>query len=67
MRNYEQNGEMVAYEPYSLLDARMSWDKSSYRVYAESNNLLNRTYYDYGNIPQPGIWVRAGAVWRLKW
>ena len=67
MENYEQNGEMVAYEPYSLLDARLSWDTSSYRVYAEANNLLNRTYYDYGNIPQPGIWVRAGAVWRLKW
>ena len=67
MGNYEQNGEMVAYEPYSLLDARLSWDISSYRVYAEANNLLNRTYYDYGNIPQPGIWVRAGAVWRLKW
>lgn len=67
MGNYEQNGEMVAYEPYSLLDARLSWDTSSYRVYAEANNLLNRTYYDYGNIPQPGIWIRAGAVWRLKW
>ncbi|MBW9200788.1 TonB-dependent receptor [Bacteroidales bacterium SW299] len=67
MGNYEQNGEMVAYEPYSLLDARLSWDTSSYRVYAEANNLLNRTYYDYGNIPQPGIWVRAGVVWRLKW
>lgn len=67
MGNYEQNGEMVAYEPYSLLDARLSWDTSSYRVYAEANNLLNRTYYDYGNIPQPGIWVRAGAVWRLNW
>lgn len=67
MGNYEQNGEMVAYEPYSLLDARLSWDTSSYQVYAEANNLLNRTYYDYGNIPQPGIWVRAGAVWRLKW
>lgn len=67
MGNYEQNGEMVAYEPYSLLDARLSWDTSFYRVYAEANNLLNRTYYDYGNILQPGIWVRAGAVWRLKW
>lgn len=67
MGNYEQNGEMVTYEPYSLLDARLSWDTSSYRVYAEANNLLNRTYYDYGNIPQPDIWVRAGAVWRLKW
>ena len=65
--NYEQNGAMSPYRPYSLLDARLSWDASSCRLYAEANNLLNVSYYDYGNIPQPGIWVRAGAVWRLKW
>ena len=67
MGNYERNGAMVPYRPYSLLDARLSWDAPSYRLYAEANNLLDKTYYDYGNIPQPGIWLRAGAVWRLRW
>ena len=63
--NYEKEGVMVSYQPYSLLDARLSWDDTCFTVYAEANNLLNKTYYDYGNIPQPGIWVRAGASFRF--
>ena len=58
---------MRPYRPYSLIDTRLSWDDARFRLYAEANNLLNKTYYDYGNIPQPGIWVRAGAVWRVSW
>ena len=65
--NYERNGRMTAYQPYSLLDARLSWDAPQYRLYAEANNLLDKTFYDYGNIPQPGVWVRVGAVWRMNW
>ena len=65
--NYERDGAMRPYEPYSLLDARLSWDMPSCRLYAEANNILDKTYYDYGNIPQPGIWIRAGAAWRIKW
>lgn len=63
--NYQKEGAMVAYDPYTLLDARLSWDAARYTVYAEANNLLNKTYYDHGNIPQPGIWVRGGATFRF--
>ena len=63
--NYQKEGTMVAYDPYTLLDARLSWDAARFTVYAEANNLLNKTYYDHGNIPQPGIWVRGGATFRF--
>lgn len=63
--NYQKGDELVSYEPYSLLDARLSWDASRYALYCEANNILNKTYYDHGNIPQPGIWVRAGASFRF--
>lgn len=56
----EDTGKLVDYAPYTLVDARLSWDATRYKVYAEVNNLLNKTYYDHGNIPQPGIWVKAG-------
>ena len=49
------------YRPYSLVDARLSWTKPRYRLYVEANNLLDKTYVDYGNVPQPGIWVMCGA------
>ncbi|MGM9759156.1 MAG: TonB-dependent receptor [Parabacteroides sp.] len=57
--------ELAEYSPYSLLDARLSWNADRYKVYVEANNLLNKTYYDHGNIPQPGIWVKAGISWRI--
>ncbi|WP_291558937.1 TonB-dependent siderophore receptor [Bacteroides sp.] len=66
MGNYQKGNSMVSYEPYSLVDARLSWNAPQYKIYVEGNNLLNKTYYDHGNIPQPGIWVRAGASYRFK-
>ena len=50
------------YTPYSLVDARLSWNATEYEVYAEANNLLNKKdYVDYGNVPQPGTWFIAGV------
>ena len=66
MGNYQKGNAMVPYEPYSLLDARLAWNAPQYKIYVEGNNLLNKTYYDHGNIPQPGIWVRAGASYRFR-
>ena len=57
---------MVPYRPYSLVDARVSWSEVrrgiSYNIYAEVNNVLNHKYFDYGNVPQPGIIAKAGLV-----
>ena len=47
--------------PYSLLDAKLSYNIPVLEVYLRVNNLLNREYYDFGDIPQPGIWFMAGA------
>ena len=66
MGNYQKGNSMVPYEPYSLVDVRFTWNAPQYKIYLEGNNLLNKTYYDHGNIPQPGIWVRAGASYRFK-
>lgn len=65
MGNYQKDAAMVAYQPYALLDARLSWDATRYSLYAEANNIFNKTYYDHGNIPQPGILLRAGAAFRF--
>jgi len=47
------------------VDVKVQWQKKSYQLYAQAYNLLGRKYYDYGNIPQPGIWLNAGAVYRF--
>jgi iron complex outermembrane receptor protein len=60
--NYQLlNGDVKPYGSYSQLDARLSWKASNYQLYFETNNLLDKIYYDYGNVPQPGRWILAGA------
>ncbi len=56
----------VAYKPYSLLDARLSWESGDWTLFLDGNNLLNRIYYDHGNIPQPGCWLRGGILFRIR-
>lgn len=57
----DAGGTDHTYRPYSIIDARLTWTKPRYRCYVEANNLLDKTYVDYGNVPQPGIWVMCGA------
>jgi iron complex outermembrane receptor protein len=59
------NGETMEYKPYSLVDARLSYDMPLYKLYVEANNLFDTKYYDYGNVPQPGFWFMAGASYRF--
>lgn len=58
-------GEIVGYKPYSVLDAKLSWNGKAYTIFLEADNLLDKTYYDLGNIPQPGFWFRLGATFRI--
>lgn len=57
---------------YSVLDGRLAWESAlsaehrlkSWTVYLDGKNLLDTHYSEYGYVPQPGIWLTAGA--RLK-
>ncbi len=60
------NDEVIKYDPYSVVDARLSWNKPAYCLYIEANNLFGADYVDFGNVPQPGIWVMAGAKWHIN-
>lgn len=52
-------------ESYGILDGRLSWDAPHWSAYIDCNNILNKKYFDYISIPQPGIWARAGITVRL--
>lgn len=58
-------GETTKYSPYSLLDARLDWRQSHYSLYLEANNILDKSYVDYGNVTQPGAWFIAGIKLKL--
>ena len=54
------DGLVYDYQPYFLTDARLQWEKRNLKVFIEGNNLTNKSYIDYGCVPQPGIWAIAG-------
>lgn len=55
------DGTTLAYSPYAVADARLAWNGQRYNVYLEANNIFDKTYVDYGNVPQPGFWFIAGV------
>ena len=59
------DGQVYDYEPYFLTDARLQWEKRNLTVFIEGNNLTNKSYIDYGCVPQPGIWAIAGFAIKL--
>ena len=61
----DTEGSIRSYQPYALLDARLSWQAPRYSCYVEANNLLDKNYVDYGNVEQPGCWIIAGVSYRF--
>lgn len=55
------DGLVCDYHPYGVLDARLSWSIPRYTLFCEANNLFDKSYVDYGNIPQPGTWIVVGG------
>lgn len=51
--------------PYGLLDGRLSWDAPTWTLYAEGSNLLDKEYFDYSYIPQPGRCFKVGFQYKF--
>lgn len=59
-------GSHHSYKPYGIVDAHVSWALSQQlSVYGDVNNLLNTSYVDYGNVPQPGISAVVGMRFKM--
>ena len=59
------DGRVHDYQPYALVDARLAWTEPKWKLYLEANNLLDKSYADYGHVEQPGRWIIAGFAVQL--
>ena len=57
--------EEKVYPAFSLLDVKLNWKINKFNIYLKANNLFNISYYDLGNIPQPGFWLMGGINWKM--
>ncbi|MDZ7847812.1 MAG: hypothetical protein U5L96_14180 [Owenweeksia sp.] len=44
-----------------LINARISYTWRWFDLYVSGQNLLNKTYYDRGNVELPGTWIWSGV------
>ncbi len=57
---------ILPYNPFMLLDGKISYKFKFIKIFAEATNILNQKYFDMGNIPQPGRWFKAGLEVCIK-
>ncbi len=53
------------YNPFWLIDAKILYQKNNFSLYISSSNLLNKSYFDLGNIIQPGRWIKTGISYKI--
>lgn len=54
------SGKSQSYDDVLLLNARLSYSYSWAELYISAQNLLDKQYYDRGNVELPGMWLWAG-------
>ena len=57
----DTQGNVCQYDPYVVFDSRLQWDRENYVLFLEALNLSAIRYVDYGNVPQPGLWINGGV------
>ena len=65
--NYTGRDKQVhPYDPYFLLDARVSYMWRVCRFYVDATNVTATKYYDFGGLEMPRCWASAGVVVTIK-
>lgn len=53
------------YKPFTLINVKLLWNRNSSKLFFEVSNLLNKKYFDLGNLTQPGRWIKSGLIINL--
>jgi iron complex outermembrane receptor protein len=56
----QQNTFEVEYEPFMVVDVKLSYRFRWFSWSVGCNNLLDASYFDLGALPQPGVWFHTG-------
>jgi iron complex outermembrane receptor protein len=56
---------LVNFEPFIVCDLKISSSFSGWTLYGSVNNLFNNSYFDIGNVVQPGRWLKIGLTKKI--
>jgi iron complex outermembrane receptor protein len=58
-------GRPASFDPFALLNVRVTWEAPRVALFAEAHNLFDTSYFDYAGLVQPGFWLMAGMRVRI--
>jgi iron complex outermembrane receptor protein len=58
-------GSEKTYKPFVLLDGKLSCQLQQLNLFVSATNIFNTRYFDFGNIAQPGRWIKAGVSFEI--
>lgn len=61
-----QTSQETEYSTIGLLNLKLIYKYKNFDFNISASNLLNKQYYDIGNILQPGIWAIGGIKYHLS-
>ena len=50
----------MEYTPFVILDVKVDYKLNMINLFLNANNIFNTEQVDFGNIPQPGLWLSGG-------
>ncbi len=59
-------GNEVEYKPFVLMDGKVNYTLKNITFFVSASNLLDKKYYDIGNVIQPGRGIKSGISWHLN-
>jgi vitamin B12 transporter len=60
------NKRQIQVVDYTVVDAKLAWQKNAFSVFAQANNLFNKVYEEQNNIPMPQRWFVMGVDFLFK-
>lgn len=55
----------VNYDPFWLFDTKLCYRYSGINAFTIITNIFNTSYYDLGNVTQPGRWLKIGISYQI--
>ncbi|WP_421752185.1 TonB-dependent receptor plug domain-containing protein [Croceimicrobium sp.] len=59
------SGDLTDYADVFLVNASLDYQIKDFTLSLKGQNLLNKKYFDRGNVEMPGLWLQAGL--RYRW
>lgn len=61
------SGKEVDYKPFLITDFKLIYKHKKFDIFAETSNIFDIKYNDFGNIPSPGRWTKIGCSLNISY